>query len=201
MKTTTGVTFNDGVPAASLYLFEDTDILQKGRNNEAVINLFVDAHWAMAFDVRAEYGLFQRKKYNVSTGISTDYQLTTPRTLNYVVYFNSEEALNGFTLDSLDPFIITQYSGGRWETHLDEFRDAKTLFDYVFPLTVKDLPWALMVPYASFRYPLEGVNIGFYRNGALFGAYMNIGCSFGEWARDRMKCIDWYTSPTFNQVF
>ena len=59
--------FNDGVPEGSRYVFDNTDMLVQGNNGEAVINLFIDAHWAMTFDAYVEYGLFTRKKYNVST--------------------------------------------------------------------------------------------------------------------------------------
>ena len=60
--TTNGKSFNDGINTQMLYFHKDTDLLIKGRNNEAVLNLFCDAHWAMAFNLSADYGLFQRKK-------------------------------------------------------------------------------------------------------------------------------------------
>lgn len=199
VKTTTGESFNDGVPDASLYMFPNTDMLVEGRNKEAVINLFVDAHWAMAFNIAVNYGLFQRKKYNVSNSTNDNYQLRAIRTLSYVIYFNSESALNSFTLDTLDPFIITEYNGGTWETHLDSFRDAQVLYEYPSP-SVKYLPWALKIPMRDFAYPLEGVEIGIKKktqtgSEALFGAYMTQGHSFGEWAEDYTKSLDWYLYP------
>ena len=48
---------------------------------------------------------------------------------------------------------------------------------------------------------VDGVNIGFAKNGALFGAYMTEGHSFGEWAANHTTAIDWYDYPTGNQVF
>lgn len=206
VKTTTGVTFNDGVPDASLYMFPKTDMLLEGRNEEAVINLFVDAHWAMAFNVGVNYGLFQRKMYNVSNGTGDNYQLRATRTLSYVIYFKSESELNNFTLDSLDPFIITTYGGGNWEAHLDIYRDAQVFYEYTYPLKFKDLPWALKVPMHDFRYPLEGTEIGFRKKTdtgtiAMFGAYITQGHSFGEWAENYTKCLDWYLYPVETYVW
>lgn len=200
IKTTTGETFNENVPQGSLYVFDKTDNLLKGRNNEAVMNLFVDAHWAMAFNVSADYGLFQRKKYNVSSSTGGDYQLRTTRTLSYVVYFNKSDGLNNFTLDSLDPFIVTVYSGTNWETHTDEYRAAQVMFEYPSS-DVKDLPWALRVPSKDFYYPLEGIEIGFKKNGAMFGAYMTEGHSFGEWAENYMDCLDWYEHQYATSIY
>ena len=196
MKTTTGESFNDGVPAASLYMFGNTDLLVEGRNKEAIVNLFVDAHWAMTFNASLSYGLFQRKQYNVSNSTGDNYQLRTTRTMSYVIYFKSEKGLNDFTLDSLDPFIITEFGGGNWETHLDVFRDAQVLYEYPSP-TIKDLPWALKIPAKEFAYPLEGVEIGYKKKTdsgavAMFGAYVTWGHSFGEWAEDCTKSLDWY---------
>lgn len=206
VKTTTGESFNDGVPMGSLYMFEKTDMLLESRNKQAVINLFVDAHWAMAFNAVVDYGLFQRKKYNVSTSTDDNYQLRATRTLSYVVYFKSETGLDDFSLDSLDPFIITSYSGGNWETHTDNYRDAQVFYEYKLSSKYKDLPWALRVPKRDFAYPLEGVQIGFKKKTdegttALFGAYMKVGHSFGEWAEDYTKCLDWYNYPVSTYVW
>ena len=206
IKTTTGESFSDGVPAASLYMFPNTDLLLEGRNKEAVINLFVDAHWAMAFNVDVSYGLFQRKKYNVSNSTGDNYQLRATRTLSYVIYFKDDASLNSFTLDSLDPFIITEFVGGNWETHLDLYRDAQVLYEYTYPHIIKDLPWALKVPKKDFQYPLEGIEIGFKKKtdtgaSALFGAYMTSGHSFGEWAEDYTKSLDWYLYPVGTYVW
>lgn len=197
--------FNDGVPQGSLYVLDNTDLLVRGRNDEAVINLFVDAHWAMAFNVDVEYGLFTRKKYNVTTSSGENTQLRSQRTISYVVTFKTENGLDNFTQAMLDPFVMAEYNGGVWETHLDEYRDAQVLYEYPSP-AIKDLPWALMVPTRDFHYPLEGNEIGFRKkladgNVALFGAYMTKGHAFGEWIEDYTQARDWYLYPTDNQVF
>jgi len=206
VKTLTGESFSDGVPSGSLYLFNKTDLLVQGRRNEAVINMFVDAHWAMAFNVQAEYGLFKRMKYNVAVTDGVTYQERAERSLSYVVYFNSESGLENFTLDTIDPFIITGYNGGTWETHLDSYRDAQVMYEYPVSTSLKDLPWALKIPLHYFKYPYEGVEIGFKKRTeegttAMFGAYTTAGHSFGEWAENYTQCHDWYQYPNSRQVY
>ena len=197
--TTTGKSFNDGINTQMLYFHKETDFLIEGRNHEAVLNLFCDAHWAMAFNLSADYGLFQRKKYNVSTSTSDDYQLRSTRTLSYVIEFNSSSTLDNFTFDTIDPFIITDYNAGTWETHTEQFKSAQVLHEYFVP-SFKDLPWALMVPQADFLYPLEGNEIGYRKRTesgvvAMSGVYTTLGHSFGEWAEDRNNYLDWYLYP------
>lgn len=203
--TTTGKSFNDGINTQMLYFHKETDFLIEGKNHEAVLNLFCDAHWAMAFNMSADYGLFQRKKYNVSTSTSDDYQLRATRTLSYVINFKDGSLLNNFTLDTLDPFIITDYNGGVWETHTEQFKSAQVLHEYFVP-SFKDLPWALMVPQADFLYPLEGYEIGYRKKTesgkvAMFGAYATIGHSFGEWAENHKGFLDWYLFPDTKYTF
>jgi len=197
--TTTGASFNDGINKQILYFHKETDLLIEGRNHEAVLNLFCDAHWAMAFSPSADYGLFKRKKYNVTTESSDDAQLRSTRTLYYVVTFKDATALDNFTAETLDPFILTDYNAGTWETHTEQFKSAQVLHEYFVP-SFKDLPWALMVPDADFKYPLEGTEIGYRKKTesgvvAMFGAYTTIGHSFGEWAEDHNSNLDWYLYP------
>ena len=181
-------------------LFESSSLLQAGRNGEAFLSLFEDAHWAMGDELDVANQIYQRKKYNVSKSYVGNYMILPTRTEIYNVYFKAGQNINGFTPGMFDPFVLSPYYGTVWELHCYRDREAQVTREYTLTKS-KKLPWALMIPYASFRYPLEGVNIGFKKNGALFGAYMNEGCSFGEWAEDRTKCLDWYTSPTFNQIF
>lgn len=181
-------------------MWENSSLLQSGRNGEAVLYLFEDAHWAMGEDLDVVNQIFQRKKYNVSKYDGGNTVMLPTRTEIYHVYFKEGKSVENFTAGMFDPFILSPYYGAIWEVHC--FRDREAQLTRKYTLTKsKNLPWALMIPYASFRYPLEGINIGFYRDGALFGAYMNKGCSFGEWALDHTKCLDWYTNPTFNQIF
>ncbi len=183
-------------------LFESSSLLQAGRHGEAFLYLFEDAHWSMGEDLTVTNQIYQRKKYNVSKSSSNNIMILPTRTEIYHVYFKQSANVNGFTPAMFDPFVLSPNYGFVWEQHCYRDCEAQVTREYSLSDTkTKHLPWALMIPYASFRYPLEGVNIGFYKNGALFGAYMNKGCSFGEWAEDRNKCLDWYTSPTFNRIF
>ncbi len=181
-------------------MWDSNSLLQAGRNGEAMLYLFEDAHWAMGEDLDVVNQIFQRKKYNVSKGENSTLTILPTRTEIYNVYFKEGKSVDNFTPGMFDPFILSPYYTMLWEIHCFRDRDAQLTREYTLAKS-KNLPWALMIPYASFRYPLEGVNIGFSKKGALFGAYMNKGCSFGEWAQDHTKCLDWYTSPTFNQIF
>ena len=206
VKTIGGITFNDDVPSQILgVLTQDVDqSLLQGRNNEAVINLFADAHWATGDNLQENFGMMARKNYNVTKGSDSSNQLIVPRTISYLIYFKDGSQLNRFTLDSIDPFIMKAYNGVIWEVHLNEYRNAQTLFQYVIAdLENKHLPWALKVPTGTFRHPLKGVNIGFYfkEKAALFGAYSTKGHAFGTWSSDKTQAEDWYLYPNVNSVF
>ena len=181
-------------------MWDSNSLLQAGRNGEAMLYLFEDAHWAMGEDLDVINQIFQRKKYNVSKVEGGNMMMLPTRTEIYHVYFKEGKSVDNFTPSMFDPFMLSPYYTMLWEIHCFRDREAQLTREYTLAKS-KNLPWALMIPYASFRYPLEGVNIGYSRNGFLFGAYMNEGCSFGEWAKDHTKCLDWYTSPTFNQIF
>ena len=193
-------TLNINAPSTCYELIKSDDLLQKGRRGEAVLNLFLDAHWAMGDDLTVVNGDFTRYKYNVSRSYSDLYDLTYAKNITYTVYFKSDADLNNLTLDMLDPFIMTFYVGSRLEIHLDEFASAQTMYEYN-TLDFKDLPWALKIPTRYFKYPLEGCQIGFRKEGYMFGAYMTIGHGFGEWCEDHRNYQDWYLYPTENQVF
>ena len=175
--------------------------LSQGRNNEAVINLFGDAHWATGDLLEVNFGIMKRKKYNVSKRVSDDNQQFVPRTVTYIVTFKSASGLNSLSMDQLDPFIMNMYNGGVFEAHIFPYRDANILNAFS-PSSIKTLPWALCIPKSDFRWPIEGVNIGFIMTEIkTFGAYQTYRHSFGEWAMDRTRSIDWYEYPTENQVF
>lgn len=223
VKTIGGDIFNKNIPKSILVFMKDdtNELLLKGQNNEAVINLFADAHWATGDVLVENYGVITRKNYNISKGSSSKSQVYVPRTISYIIYFKDSSKLNYFTLDTLDPFMIEQYNGNCWEVHLNEYRSAMTLYNYTAAtLKNKHLPWALKIPLniwevsevknkqtvtvnRYFRHPLGGVNIGFYIKDkeALFGAYATKGHAFGVWASDKTQALDWYLYPLENYVF
>lgn len=194
------VIFNNDIPSTSVNLIEDFNLLTRGRQGEAVVALFQDAHWAIDNRQGVEYGMFTRKKYNVSAGTSGNFQQMAPRTVTYIINVKDATKLNDFTFRSFDPFILEDYNGAVWEVHTNEHMLAQTLYEY--PATaIKNLPWALCIPKGDFRYPLEGVNMGFKKRDATFGAYMTPSHSFGDWSEDHLTALDWYNYPTLNQVY
>ena len=207
-----GKTLNVNVPKLSYGLLPNDKILQEGKNGtgkkgtgEAVINLFVDAHWAMGDDIVPVNDEFARKKYNVMRSFTDPYDQTYAKTADFTIYFKNEGGLNNLTHEMIDPFIITYYMANKIEVHLDEFRDAQTFYNYD-AIEFKDIPWALKIPTRYFQYPLEGCQIGFRKRTedgtvAMFGAYMTLGHSFGEWVENQKDCQDWYQYPTANQVW
>ena len=196
-------TFDKGYKKSALPFIESNDLLIKGLNGEAVINLFEDAHWATGVARYASEGYLPRYRYNVAKMTSADDDMMTPRTISYVITFKNPLRLNYFTLGELDPFVILEYNGILMEEHaVYKYKTVTALHEYVQPTGATILPWALVVPSASFRYPLNGVNIGYANEeGALFGAYMTEKHAFGEWAAKAGTAHDWYFYPTGNMVY
>ena len=175
--------------------------LSEGMNHEAVINLFGDAHWATGDILEENFGSMKRKKYNVSNTASADKPMLVPRSITYVVTFRSSANLNNLSMDQVDPFILRMYNGGVFEVHQYAFQLAPVLYDYS-PSTIKNLPWGLCVPKGDFHWPVEGQNIGFIMKEVhTYGAYQTTGHSFGEWAMDRTRALDWYNYPKGGLVF
>ena len=200
VKTPDAHTFNENVPDVYYNLIDSRDLLIQGRNKEAMVNLFAHAQFATGDNLNEDYGLYDKKKYNVTREYTDKTPIIPVVTKTFVVYFKKSTGLNSFTLDMIDPFIVTEYNGSKMETHTDEYRDAQTLYEYNVP-KFKDLPWALRIPSRYFSYPLEGCEIGFKKKGYMFGAYMTKGHSFGEWAEDHKNFLDWYLYPTSSEVW
>lgn len=202
VTTIDGETFDDGYKKSSLPFIDGNELLVRGIDNAAVINLFEDAHWATGVAHYASEGYIPRYKYNVSKTTSSEHDMMSPRTISYVVTFKESAQLDYFTLNLLDPFIIVEYMGAFMEVHAAyRYRSVTALHDYVQPVNATILPWAIVVPDGSFRYPLDGVNIGFAKEGALFGAYMTDKHAFGNWASNSGTALDWYLYPTGNMVY
>lgn len=193
----------------NMNILKTTDLLLEGLNGEPILNLFVDAHWAMGDMRENEYGVYDRKYYNVSQSSGTSssgatYQVTVPREAIYVLKLKEELPLNYLTLDNIDPFIQEKYSANTYEVHTYPYKSVMALNKYQY-VDTKNLPWSLVVPSGTFNHPLEGVKIGIKKkeNGyvILFGAYPTRTHSFGEWAENRNKSTDWYYYPETSQVF
>jgi len=194
--------FDEGIRKSAVPFINSTDLLMSSISGEAVINLFEDAHVATGAYGYTSEGYIPRYKYNVSKTTSEEYEMVSPRTVSYVITFKNPTLLDYFTLATLDPFVIVEYNGILMEEHaVYEYRNYTVLHDYSQPTSAVILPWALVVPTGSFRYPLDGINIGFANDDALFGAYMTNNHSFGQWASNSTTSCDWYNYPTSNMVY
>lgn len=194
------VTNGQVLPEQMRTIQQDESMLLESLNGEAVINLFMDAHWATGDALSTDYGMMQRKHYNVTKGTDDNYQMMVPREITYIVTFNDVSDLNALSLGGIDPFIIEGYNGAKYETHLYAFRHTQVLNTYPYP-DVQNLPYALAIPYEEFRWILDGYTIGFMIEGSTFGAYDTDGHSFGEWSMDHTKALDWYLYPKESQVY
>lgn len=198
--------FNKDITDQYLVVQKDLSLLLKGRSGEPILNLFADAHWATGDVLNADFGTFQRKKYNVTKQSDSKSQLMVPREIIFVIRSKNESRLNEMALDNIDPFIIKGYNGANMEVHTFPYRKVKALNDYNY-IEVDNLPWALAIPTGAFCHPLDGVNMGFRLKGQntqyLFGAYAKKGNSFGEWSMNHNSCLNWYEPEfaTANQVF
>lgn len=203
ITTVDGVTFDEGYKKSSLPFIDSNELLVAGSDNAAVINVFEDAHWATGAVAYATEGYIPRYKYNVTKYTTEESDMVSPNTISFVITFKSSvQNLNSFTLNSLDPFVILEYNGIFMENHaVYKHRSVSVLHEYTQPLGAVILPWSLIVPSGAFRYPLDGVHIGYSKDGALFGAYMTLGHAFGQWASNKDTANDWYGYPTTNMVY
>lgn len=205
VKTVDDKSFNvtntgEAFPEQMMIVQKETTTLLEARNSDAVLNLFVDAHFATGDAMSTDYGIMQRKKYNVTKGTDATNQMMVPREITYIVTFKDAATADALSLGQIDPFIYAEFNGAKFETHTYTYRSVQALNPY--PASeLKALPWALAIPYGSFRWPLNGSTIGFFIQGSNFGAYKESGHSFGEWSMDHTKALDWYRYPTDNQVY
>ncbi len=185
-------------------LIEKPDLLLEGIHGEAVLNLFEDAHWSLVPRVLKDGQGVARLYYNTVVphdGLTS--QRTVAKTVTYIVKFRHPKNLSQFTLNMLDPFVIEDFNSGKWEIHTAEHKTAQVLRDYGAneTATSNHIVWALKIPSASFRYPQEKANIGYYREGKLGGSYPENGHSFGQWVSDQTQSQDWYNYPDQAKVY
>lgn len=195
-----GRTF-DGEYEQARQFIETSDLLLRGRNGEAVINLFEDAHWVMYPRVKSpdEGSTTVRMYYNTSrqSDSSTRLQLA-PKTLTYVVRMRDARRAKAATLNDLDVFAMEDFNSGKWELHTFANKADQVMCDLGDNATAKanNMVWALKIPSSTFRYPLEGHGLGFYKDGILTGAYQEYDHSYGQWVANRNMCLDWFLHPT-----
>ena len=188
-------------------LIKQKDLKLKALNGDAVINLFDDAHLAM-FHLSAD-GSVYRRYFNTMEGGSNNSSAATqsPVTVTYYIEFANEYEARNFNLGQIDPFIVVQYgqTGDHfWEIHTYPYKLTEMLFNYYEGAAASynnGFSWAIAIPYADFRWPLEGEPIGMRKNSIVSGAYQESGHSFGEWTLDHADAQDWYEYPAEGGVY
>lgn len=179
----------------------------KSLTNEVVINLFDDAHLAMY--KLAEDGSVYRRYFNtIANPSSTNQGAIQPAvTVTYYLKFSDEFVARSFSLNDLDPFIVVQYGTtgeNYWEVHTYPYKLAEVLYPYYNGASQSynnGFSWALAIPYAKFRYPLEGTTIGELKKNIISGAYQELGHSFGEWILNHNNAQDWYLYPADGAIY
>lgn len=188
-------------------LIKQKDLKLKALNGDAVINLFDDAHLAM-FHLSADGSVYRRYFNTMENGSSSTSAATQlPVTVTYYIEFANEYEARNFNLGQIDPFIVVQYgqTGDHfWEIHTYPYKLTEMLFNYYEGAAASynnGFSWAIAIPYADFRWPLEGEPIGMRKNSIVSGAYQESGHSFGEWTLDHADAQDWYEYPAEGAVY
>ncbi len=201
-----GRTFDMGYNLDRVFI-EDDGLLLKGRNNEAVLNLFEDAHYAMSprLDKRDNGSVSPvRCYYNTSHNPDgyTHAQIV-PKSLTYVVKMKNAQRAKAFTINNVEPFAMEDFNSGKWEIHAGIHKADQVFFDLGSNETAlaNNMVWGMKIPYADFQYPTEKQPLGFYKNGVLTGAYMIEDHSYGQWVANRYHSIDWFLHPTTGLVY
>lgn len=183
----------------------DGSPLLRGKDGAAVINLFDDGH--LAFYTRMDpTGVYYRYYYNVSHSTNNTtglYRTFATPTVTYDIRFKQPGTARTLTYTAMDPFIVCSNNGLLVEIHKYRYKYDQVLMDYmVNPLDFKNsYSWALEIPFADFRYPLEGYAMGSKKGNGLAGCYSWPYHSFGEWTSDRNTAQDWYLYPPTSGVY
>jgi LruC domain-containing protein len=198
-----GNAFDDGYPLTPRSI-PDGSTFQQGRNGEPVIRLFEDAMWCLTREQPSDNGVLTRYNVNVTRQENETNKKVEPVKRTYIINFketsNATNMLQNVLTDNLDPFIVVPYNSNYWETHTYQDRLAMVLYEYHDQTAIR-ITWALCVPSGTFRWPLEGLLIGSYKNGILTGAYREFSHSFGEWAAKKENSRDWFDYPTVSEVY
>lgn len=191
-----GEKLDEGYPLTRGFITSN-DLLLKGRNNEAIVNLFEDAHWTLLKSKTSD-GSIARMRINTVHGESEFFSTTAdPVSVTYCITFKSREIARKLTFDNIDPFILEEYNGAIWEVHTYyyKFNDVlKDIFHGNESAYDNHVSWCVTVPQADFRYPVEAMAIGTYskETQAVFGPYDG----FAYWMQNHNSNQDWYLNPT-----
>lgn len=188
-------------------LIKRSDLQLEARNGDAVINLFDDAHLAM-FRLAEDGSVYRRYFNTLENPSSLNNGATQPaKTVTYYIDFGNEHQARHFALTSLDPFLVVQYGqtgDNFWEIHTHPYKLTEVLYGYYNGAAASynnGFSWALTIPYANFRYPIETRPIGMRKSTIVSGAYQTKEHSFGEWILDHNTAKDWYLYPAEGAVY
>lgn len=194
-----GTAMDQGYPLRRMTI-ESSKTLLKGRKGEAVINLFENGHYVLNHELN-DVGSVQTLIYNTTSSERETYSAKVSSVSRiYRIFFKKSQAI-GLTFDQIDPFLIHEYNGSLWEVHTYPYKFSETLkniFRGKEHLYDNHVSWALVVPKADFRYPVERMSLGTYNSelGELFGPYT----SFADWVKDHTQNRDWYEHPAYPQL-
>ena len=188
----------------SRYFISNDEVCSRGRDGSAVINLFDDAHWSI--NAKESMGQVVRMYYNTRKYETEDESAIVPTvSRTYSVHLKSNINAYYLSLADIDPFVIAASNGLCVETHAYQYKYTEALWHYTNGSGGLDdrVPWALLIPDASFHYPVETITLGMYRDGQISGAYSRYNHSFGQWGRNRNRSTDWwlYSNATKAQVY
>lgn len=174
--------------------------LVRGRNGEAVINLFECSHWTYSKE-KTEVGSVLCRYFNVMR-TTTEYESINgnPITVTYRINFKSREKARMLTFDRIDPFMIHQYNASNYEIHTYPHKFDEVLVHYITLREAFDnhLSWCVTIPKGDFLYPIEGAKLCSFNNviGETFGPYEG----FAGWLRNHNSNLNWYLNVTRPQL-
>lgn len=178
-------------------MIDSNDNLVKGRNGEAVINLFEDAHWALLRE-KTSIGSIPRQMLNTNKDESDLNSATVePITTTYCITFKRRELAHRLTFENIDPFILDDYNGGTWEIHTYDYKLQDVLKEIFHGNTAafdNHISWCITIPQRNVRYAIEGTALGSFKSetGIINGPYDD----FVYWVQNHTNHTDWYLHPT-----
>ena len=199
-----GSRFDEGY-TISRYFISNDEVVSEGLDGTAIINLFDDAHWCM--NSKESMGQVVRMFYNTRKyEVDNESAIVPTVTRTYTLHLSENQNAYFLTLYDTDPFVIVNSTSGlNVEIHTYRYKYQEAIWEYTTGAGDGDdrVPWALLIPDATFHYPVEGITLGQYRNGELSGAYSRLNHSFGQWGRNRNSSTDWwlYENATKAQVY
>ena len=195
-----GTAMDEGYPLMHNTINSDK-VLLRGRSGEAVIRLFESGHYVMNNQLNS-VGSIQTLNYNTEPMETEGKSAKVPSvTRTYRISFKKLATNRNLSFEQIDPFLTQEYNSGLWEIHTYPYKFRETLrsiFDGKWSFYDNHISWAIVVPKADFRYPVEGMSLGTYNSttGETFGPYT----SFAEWMKDQTTNNDWYEHVAYEQL-